>query len=129
MPQSASRGARARVSAAFAAAGGRPAPSNIPTFSYDNLEATLLGRATVVVDRLWQCLTQGELPHAVDAGVVRPADGYPALEMAAGMKPGRTSETEITNADLTGVEVLDAAVTNVVADAAERQGVERWIKT
>ncbi len=92
------------------------------------LEAALLGRAKVVVDRLSQCLTQGELHHAVDAGVVTAADVYAELgEIAAGMKPGRTSDTEITIADLTGVGVLDAAVANVVADAAERQGVGRWI--
>lgn len=92
------------------------------------LDAALLGRAKVVVDRISQCLTQGELHHAVDAGVISAADVYAELgEIAAGMKPGRTSETEITIADLTGVGVLDAAVANVVADAAERQGVGRWI--
>lgn len=93
------------------------------------LEAALLGRAKVVVDRISQCLTQGELHHAVAAGVVTAADVYAELgEIAAGMKPGRTSETEVTIADLTGVGVLDAAVANVVADAAERQGVGRWIE-
>jgi ornithine cyclodeaminase len=92
------------------------------------LEAALLGRAKVVVDRLSQCLTQGELHHAVDAGVITAADVYGELgEIAAGLKPGRTSGTEITIADLTGVGVLDAAVANVVAEAAERQGVGRWI--
>ena len=93
------------------------------------LEAALLGRAKVVVDRLSQCLTQGELHHAVDAGVLRATDVHAELgEIAAGLKPGRTSDTEITIADLTGVGVLDAAVANVVAEAAERQGVGRWIE-
>ncbi len=93
------------------------------------LEGALLGRAKVVVDRLSQCLTQGELHHAVDAGVMRASDVYAELgELAAGMKPGRTSAMEITIADLTGVGVLDAAVANVVADAAEREGVGRWIE-
>jgi ornithine cyclodeaminase len=94
------------------------------------LEAALLGRAKVVVDRLSQCLTQGELHHAIAAGVLRAEDVYAELgEIAAGMKPGRTSESEITIADLTGVGVLDAAVANVVAEAAEREGIGRWIET
>lgn len=92
------------------------------------LEAALLGRAKVVVDRISQCLTQGELHHAVDAGVITAADVHAELgEVAAGIKPGRTSETEITIADLTGVGVLDAAVANVVAEAAEQGGVGRWL--
>jgi ectoine utilization protein EutC len=92
------------------------------------LEAALLGRAKVVVDRLSQCLTQGELHHAVDAGVITARDVHAELgEIAAGLKPGRTSETEITIADLTGIGVLDAAVANVVAEAAVREAVGRWI--
>lgn len=93
------------------------------------LEAALLGRAKVVVDRLSQCLTQGELHHAVAAGVLQAEDVYGELgEIAAGMKPGRLSDTEITVADLTGVGVLDAAVANVVAEAADRQDAGRWIE-
>lgn len=94
------------------------------------LEAALLGRATVVVDRLSQCLTQGELHHAVAAGVLRAEDVYAELgEIAAGMKPGRTSEDQITIADQTGVGVLDAAVANLVAEAAVREEVGRWLES
>jgi ornithine cyclodeaminase len=93
------------------------------------LEASLLGRSKVVVDLVSQCVTQGELHHAVDAGVMTTSDVYAEIgEIAAGWKPGRTSDDEITIADLTGVGVLDAAVANIVADAAERDDVGCWIE-
>ncbi len=93
------------------------------------LDAALLGRSKVVVDLVSQCVTQGELHHAVDAGCMTVDDVYAEIgEIAAGWKPGRTSDDEITVADLTGVGVLDAAVANVVADAAERGDVGRWIE-
>jgi ornithine cyclodeaminase len=93
------------------------------------LEPALLGRAKVVVDRRSQCLTQGELHHAVEAGVLRPEEVYAGLgEIAAGMKPGRTSDQEITIADQTGVGVLDAAVANVVAERAEQEEAGKWLE-
>jgi ornithine cyclodeaminase len=93
------------------------------------LDPALLGRAKVVVDRLSQCLTQGELHHAVEAGVMTAADVYAELgQIAAGAKPGRTSEEEITIADQTGVGALDAAVANLVAERAEREEVGRWLE-
>ncbi|MFN8573957.1 MAG: hypothetical protein U0132_18005 [Gemmatimonadaceae bacterium] len=93
------------------------------------LDAALLGRSKVVVDLVAQCVTQGELHHAVDAGCMTTDDVYAEIgEIAAGWKPGRTSEVEITVADLTGVGVLDAAVANIVADAAERTDAGQWIE-
>ncbi len=76
----------------------------------------------VVADRLDQCLRLGEIHHAVAAGVLRKEDVYAELgELAAGFKPGREMEQEITVADLTGVGVQDAAVANfVVAEALRR---------
>src|SRR5207247_806505 len=69
----------------------------------------------VVADRLDQCVRFGEIHHAVEAGVLRAADVYAELgEIAAGLKRGRTSEQEITVADLTGVGVQDAAVAELV---------------
>ncbi|MEO8448922.1 MAG: NAD(P)-binding domain-containing protein [Gemmatimonadota bacterium] len=93
------------------------------------LEASLLGGATVVADRLKQCLTQGEIHHAVAAGVLRADQVHAELgDVAAGLKPGRRSAAEITIADLTGVGVLDAAVANYVAARAEIEDVGRWIE-
>ncbi|MGQ0796751.1 MAG: NAD(P)-binding domain-containing protein [Methanobacteriota archaeon] len=89
------------------------------------LDVGVLGKADkVVADRLDQCLRLGEIHHAVEAGVLRPQDVYAELgEIAAGMKPGRTSDEEITVADLTGVGVQDAAVANVVVSEALRRNL------
>lgn len=86
----------------------------------------LAGADKVVVDRLSQCLTQGELHHAVAEGALRAEDVYAEIgDIVAGFKTGRSSEQEITVADLTGVGVQDAAVAEHIIIAAERLGVGR----
>lgn len=94
------------------------------------LEASVLARADkVVVDRLDQCLRLGELHHAVEAGLLAARDVWGELgELAAGMKPGRESDGEITVADLTGVGIQDAAMANVVVAEAIRRDVGRTIE-
>jgi ornithine cyclodeaminase len=94
------------------------------------LEPAVLARADKLVpDHLDQCLRLGELHHAVDAGLLDPADVWAELgELAAGTKPGRESEDEITVADLTGAGIQDAAVANVVVAEAVRRDVGRTIE-
>ncbi len=89
------------------------------------LEVGVLRKADkVVADRLDQCARLGEIHHAIEAGVMRLEDVYAELgEIAAGMKPGRERDDEMTVADLTGVGVQDAAVANLVVDAALRRGM------
>lgn len=91
------------------------------------LDPEILRRADrVVADRLDQCLRLGEIHHAVDAGVIRREGVFAELgEIAAGLKPGRASDQEITVADLTGVGVQDAAVADRVVDDALRQNLGR----
>lgn len=76
------------------------------------LDAACLGRADlVVVDRLAQCAAFGELRHAFDAAVMSAADVYAELgTIVAERKPGRTSDRQITIADLTGVGFQDTAI-------------------
>jgi ornithine cyclodeaminase len=65
----------------------------------------------VVVDRFAQCSAFGELKHALDAGLLTRNDVHAELGMiAAGRKPGRTTDREITIADLTGVGFQDTAI-------------------
>ena len=94
------------------------------------LETAVLARADkVVVDRLDQCLRLGELHHVVEAGTLAEGDVWAELgEVAAGSKPGRQSDAEITVADLTGVGIQDAAVANVVVAEAIRRGVGRTLE-
>jgi ornithine cyclodeaminase len=94
------------------------------------LDPALLGRAAVVVDRLSQCLTQGDLRSAVAAGTMTVGGVRAELgEVAAGLKPGRRGDDEITIADLTGVGILDAAVASAVAQRAEAAGIGQWLET
>lgn len=76
------------------------------------LDARCLARADlVVVDRLAQCAAFGELRHALDAGLLTLGDVHGQLgEVVAGMKPGRTTDRQITIADLTGVGFQDTAI-------------------
>ncbi len=92
------------------------------------LDPALLARATVVPDRLSQCLTQGEIHHAVAAGRFRADQAHAELgAICAGLAPGRTRDDEITIADQTGVGVLDAAMANYVATRIDDSPVGRWL--
>jgi ornithine cyclodeaminase len=75
------------------------------------LDARCLQRADlVVVDRLAQCAAFGELRHALAAGLVT-REGVPELgAIVAGRAQGRTSDGQITIADLTGVGFQDTAI-------------------
>jgi alanine dehydrogenase len=94
------------------------------------LDVRILQKADkVVADSLEQCLRLGEIHHAVEAGVMTREDVYGELgELAAGMKPGRESDDEITVADLTGVGVQDSAVANRVVEEAVRRGLGRVLE-
>ena len=93
------------------------------------LDPGVLGLADkVVADYQAQCLTQGEIHHAIKAGAMTAADVYGDLgETVAGSKPGREGDSEITVVDLTGVGVQDAAVANIVAREAARRGLGRTL--
>jgi len=76
------------------------------------LEAACLARADLlVVDRLTQCAAFGELRHALESGLVHPGRVHAELgEIVAGLKPGRSSATQLTIVDLTGVGFQDTAI-------------------
>jgi len=75
------------------------------------LDVDILSRADVlVVDGRAQCASIGELHHALDGGAIASAEVAAELgEVAAGLKPGRTSEDQLTVCDLTGLGVQDVA--------------------
>jgi ornithine cyclodeaminase len=91
------------------------------------LEVAVLVKADkVVADRLAQCVRQGEIHHAIEAGVLTEEAVFAELgQIASGQRAGRESDDEITVADLTGLGVQDAAVANwVVARAIETDAGE-----
>ncbi len=79
------------------------------------LDAALFARAAVImVDDHDQCVHHGDLGHAVRGGLV-PEDADIALgAVLAGERPGRTSDDDITIADLTGIAAEDMAVAGLV---------------
>jgi ornithine cyclodeaminase len=86
------------------------------------LEPACLGRADlVVVDRYGQCAAFGELKHALEAGLLTRDDVHGELgAIVAGAKPGRTSDAQITIADLTGVGFQDTAIASAAFE---------WLRT
>ncbi len=82
------------------------------------LTSALVGRADVyVADSVSQCLTRGELHHAIAAGT-RTADTVVELgAVIEDRRRGRTSAAQIVIADLTGVAVQDIAIATAVAQA------------
>jgi ornithine cyclodeaminase len=82
------------------------------------LEPALLARADkLFADRVLQTERYGNLHHAIEAGVLtRRAVTGELGDLAAGRRPGRERPEEITIADLTGVGVQDAAITEPVVE-------------
>lgn len=78
----------------------------------NEIEPAALAQADLyVADRLAQTRRLGELHHAIEAGLVRPNAEFPELgQIVAGLRPGRTSASQITIADLTGTGIQDTAI-------------------
>jgi ornithine cyclodeaminase/alanine dehydrogenase-like protein (mu-crystallin family) len=88
----------------------------------------VLERADVfVADNVEQTATQGELQHGLAARVINLDDVLSLGDIAAGIQPGRTSPTQITVADLTGVGVQDTAIADLAVTLAEATGAGRLL--
>lgn len=84
------------------------------------LDAECLDRADlVVVDRYTQCSAFGELHHALAAALLTRSDVHAELgAIVSGQKPGRTTDRQITIADLTGVGFQDTAIASYAYERA-----------
>lgn len=91
------------------------------------LDPRILGRADkVVCDLRSQCARLGELQHALRAGIL--ADDAPVLELGdlvTGLKPGRTSDSELTVCDLTGLGIQDTSIALFAYERAKAAGLGR----
>ncbi len=84
------------------------------------LEAAILSRADLVVaDSIEQCLERGEIHQAIQAGEIGQLDIVELGQVISGEAVGRTSEEQITVADLTGVAVQDIAIATAVYQAVD----------
>jgi ornithine cyclodeaminase len=79
------------------------------------LDPAILSKADLVVaDSIRQCLERGEICKAIQSGHLT-KDGLIELgNIISGKKPGRTSEKQVTVADLTGVAVQDIKIAAAV---------------
>jgi len=88
------------------------------TAEKQELEAALLSRADIVVaDSIAQCQVRGEIAHALKQGLLELERVTELGDVIRGHRPGRTSEGQITVADLTGVAVQDIAIARAVHEA------------
>ena len=83
------------------------------------IDPHLLANATVVVDLLSSCAANGDLRHAIAAGLMTRNDVHAELaDLVTGRVVGRTSPEEITVFDSTGTAIQDVAAAVVVYERA-----------
>jgi len=83
------------------------------------LDAAILGRADlVVVDSIAQCPERGETYQAIKAKKITSEKLVELGNVISCKAPGRTSDTQITIADLTGVAVQDIKIAEAVYRAS-----------
>lgn len=80
------------------------------TVGKQEIDPRILGKARVFCDERAQAVLLGECQHAVKLDLLSAEAITPIGEVIAGMKPGRTSDTDITVFDGTGVGLQDLAV-------------------
>src|SRR3990167_2943302 len=79
------------------------------------LDSNIFGIADMIaVDSIEQCLERGDTAHAIKEGVINQGKLVELGSIISGTSPRRTSDTQITIADLTGLAVQDIAIAKAV---------------
>jgi len=92
------------------------------------LDPQILLDGLVVVDDIAQAQGSGEVNVPLRDGLLRLEDLDSNLgQIVAGLKAGRSDDSQITLFDSTGLAIQDVALARVVYDAARAQGVGRHI--
>ena len=87
------------------------------------VEAALIAKSTVFTDEVAQSISIGEAQHAIADGLIAPDDITELGAVINGTHTGRSSDTEITIFDGTGVGLQDLAVAAKVVDLAVKRGI------
>ena len=87
------------------------------------VEAALISKGTVFTDEVAQSISIGEAQHAIAEGLITPDDITELGAVINGTHAGRSSDTEITIFDGTGVGLQDLAVAAKVVDLAQKRGI------
>ncbi len=86
------------------------------------LDEALLTKADLVVaDSFIQCQSRGEIFHALSRQAISYTKPVELGKILAGNRPGRTSDDQITIADLTGVAVQDIQIATAVFEQCLKQ--------
>ncbi len=94
----------------------------------EELDPAILRRSKLVIDDWVQASHSGEINVPVSSGILARDNVWAELgEVVAGLKPGRTSENEITVFDSTGLAIQDAAVAEIVYRRALEKKVGNYI--
>jgi ornithine cyclodeaminase len=92
------------------------------------LDPAILKRADLVVaDSISQCCERGEIAHALRAGLLQKERLLELGNVIAGTAPRRTSDSQITVADLTGVAVQDIQIAKAVFEAVKSGDADRFL--
>jgi alanine dehydrogenase len=92
----------------------------------NEIDPALMARARVVTDSTDQCVTMGDLHHAIRAGTMQRTGVHAELgELVIGGKPGRTDPDDITLFDGTGVGIQDVAASVRAFELARERGAGR----
>ncbi len=91
------------------------------------VDPSLVAAATVFTDEVAQSISIGETQHAIAGGLISENDITPIGDVINGVHPGRTSETEVTLFDGTGVGLQDLAVASVAARIAAERGLAQQV--
>lgn len=87
------------------------------------VDAALVGSATLFTDEIAQSISIGEAQHAIAQGLLKEDALTPIGAVINGSHPGRVADDEVTLFDGTGVGLQDLAVASVAARTAEETGV------
>ncbi len=87
------------------------------------VESALIANGTVYTDEVAQSISIGEAQHAIADGLITPNDITELGAVINGTHTGRSSDTEITIFDGTGVGLQGLAVAAKVVDLAVKRGI------
>jgi len=92
------------------------------------LDTSITKRASLFADYPQQSIVIGEFQHAFGEGLISSADEICALgSVTLGKSPGRTSDSEITVFDSSGIAIQDLVVAAAIIESAEKTNHVQYI--
>ncbi|UCG43856.1 MAG: alanine dehydrogenase [candidate division WOR-3 bacterium] len=92
------------------------------------LDPAILKKAKVVIDDWEQASHSGEINVPLAKGLIKKRNIHAEIgKVVAGLRPGRTSESDITVFDSTGLGLQDLTTARRVFDLAKKKKVGRWL--